>query len=367
MQITKNQIIEHLKSVQYPGKKQDIVSLNVVKDIQIEGQKVLVYIEFPQAKNPFEKSLSKGIEATLKLLDESLEVEVHIIRKQNTEPKKQVAEHPLKDVKNIIAIASGKGGVGKSTISSNLAIALAKTGAKVGLLDADIYGPSIPKMFGVEDARPTVEEVNGQDIIQPVEKYGVKILSIGFFVDAENPLIWRGSMATNALNQFINNVAWGDLDYLLFDLPPGTGDIHLTMVQGLPVTGAIVVSTPQEVALADAIKGINMFKTENINVPILGLVENMAWFTPEELPENKYYIFGKGGCKKLAEQRGITLLGQVPIVQSIREGGDLGAPVAADSESILGQSFADLAGKVIEQTKLRNETMAPTQKVEITR
>jgi len=365
MSVTREQILEKLGIVQYPGKNADIVSLNMVSDLKIEGNKVSMKLIFPEAKSPFEKSLTKAVEATLKLIDSSLEVEISTNIKVAVQPLAVEKETPLKNVKNIIAIASGKGGVGKSTITANLAIALAKTGAKVGVLDADIYGPSMPKMFGIEGARPTIEKIDGKDKIHPIDSYGVKVLSIGFFVNAEDPLIWRGSMATNALNQFINDVVWGDLDYLLFDLPPGTGDIHLTMVQGLPVTAAVVVSTPQDVALADAIKGINMFKTESINVPLLGLVENMAWFTPEELPENKYYIFGKEGCKKLAEDRNIPLLGQVPLVQSIREGGDAGVPAAADENSIMGKSFALLTKKVLEQLEIRNSTMGATKKVEI--
>jgi len=365
MSITKEQVIEKLSIVQYPGKNKDIVSLDMVKDLKVENGKVTLTLEFPEAKSPFEKSLIKAIEATLKLVDPKAEIEVKTNSKIQVQPLAVEKANPLKNVKNIIAIASGKGGVGKSTITANLAIALAKTGAKVGVLDADIYGPSMPKMFGIEGARPTIEKIDGKDKIHPVESYGVKVLSIGFFVNAEDPLIWRGSMATNALNQFINDVIWGDLDYLLFDLPPGTGDIHLTMVQGLPVTAAVVVSTPQDVALADAIKGINMFKTESINVPLLGLVENMAWFTPEELPENKYYIFGKEGCKKLAEDRNIPLLGQVPLVQSIREGGDAGVPAAADENTIMGKAFAVLTQKVLEQLEIRNSTMEATKKVEM--
>ncbi len=363
--ITKEQILQKLSIVQYPGKNSDIVTLGIVTDVKVEGQKVQVNLTFPEAKSPFEASLKKACEATIKLLDAKLEVEMISQSKIQVQTLKVESNDPLKRVKNIIAVASGKGGVGKSTIAANLAIGLAKTGAKVGLLDADIYGPSIPKMFNVEKEKPTIEKIDGKDMINPVESYGVKVLSIGFFVNPEDPLIWRGSMATNALKQFISDVLWGDLDYLLFDLPPGTGDIHLTMVQGLPVTGSIVVSTPQDVALADAIKGINMFKNQSINVPLLGLVENMAWFTPEELPNNKYFIFGKEGCKKLAEDRNIPLLGQIPLVQSIREGGDSGVPAALDEHSPMGKAFAELTQNVITQLNLRNQTMAPTQKVEI--
>ncbi len=242
--------------------------------------------------------------------------------------RRKETESMLKGVKNIIAVASGKGGVGKSTIAANLAIALAKTGAKVGLLDADIYGPSVPLMFDLEGEQPMGKDVDGKTKIIPIEKYGLKLLSIGFFVDPSQALIWRGAMATNALNQLINDTDWGELDYFIIDLPPGTGDIHLTLVQTLPVTGAVIVSTPQEVALADARKAFSMFQQKEINVPIIGLVENMSWFTPEELPENKYYIFGKEGAKKLAEDSNVVLVGQIPIVQSIRESGDNGKPVA---------------------------------------
>ena len=266
----------------------------------------------------------------------------------------------LPQVKNVIAVSSGKGGVGKSTVSANLAIALARLGYKVGLLDADIFGPSIPKMFSVEDARPYSENIDGRDLIQPVEKYGVKLLSIGFFVDPEQAILWRGGMASNALKQLIGDAAWGELDYFLIDLPPGTSDIHLTTFQTVAITGAVIVSTPQEVALADARKGIDMFTNDKVNVPILGLVENMAWFTPAELPENKYYIFGKEGCKQLAEEMGVPLLGQIPVVQSICEGGDNGCPVALDDTTMTGLAFRNLAEAVVRQVEVRNATQEAT-------
>ena len=275
-----------------------------------------------------------------------------------------VMKNPLADP-HIIGISSGKGGVGKSTVSANLAVALAKLGYKVGLLDADIFGPSMPKMFQVEDARPYAEKIDGRDLIIPVEKYGVKLLSIGFFVDPDQATLWRGGMASNALKQLIGDADWGDLDYFLIDLPPGTSDIHLTVVQTLAMTGAIVVSTPQAVALADARKGINMFTNDKVNVPILGLVENMAWFTPAELPENKYYIFGKEGAKKLAEEMNVPLLGQIPIVQSICEGGDNGTPVALDEDTVTGRAFLSLAASVVRQVDRRNIEMAPTKIVEM--
>ena len=273
----------------------------------------------------------------------------------------------LPEVKNIIAVSSGKGGVGKSTVAANLAVALALQGHKVGLLDADIFGPSQPKMFNVEEARPYMVEVGGRELIEPAANYGVKLLSIGFFVNKEDAVLWRGAMASNALKQLIGDANWGDLDYFLIDLPPGTSDIHLTMVQTLAITGAIVVSTPQEVALADARKGISMFTGEKISVPVLGLVENMSWFTPAELPENKYYLFGKEGGKRLAEELNIPLLGQIPIVQSICEGGDSGKPVALNPDSITGQAFQKLAENVVKQIDYRNEHLDPTKRVVVTK
>lgn len=273
----------------------------------------------------------------------------------------------LPEVKNIIAVSSGKGGVGKSTVAANLAVALALQGHKVGLLDADIFGPSQPKMFNVEEACPYMVEVGGRELIEPAANYGVKLLSIGFFVNKEDAVLWRGAMASNALKQLIGDANWGDLDYFLIDLPPGTSDIHLTMVQTLAITGAIVVSTPQEVALADARKGISMFTGEKINVPVLGLVENMSWFTPAELPENKYYLFGKEGGKRLAEELNIPLLGQIPIVQSICEGGDSGKPVALNPDSITGQAFQKLAENVVKQIDYRNEHLDPTKRVVVTK
>ncbi len=366
MSYTREQILETLGKVRYPEKNSDIVSLNMVSDLLVEGKKISFTLIFPNTNSPFEKSLVKACEATIKALaGADAEINIKTAGKVAVAPMGGEPEKPLKTVKNIIAVASGKGGVGKSTVSVNLAVALAKTGAKVAILDADIYGPSIPKMFKAEDMRPGIEKINGKDTIIPVENYGVKMLSIGFFVNPEDALIWRGSMATNALKQLINDAQWGDLDFMILDLPPGTGDIHLTMVQTIPVTGAIIVSTPQDVAIADAIKGISMFKNETINVPLLGFVENMSWFTPEELPDNKYYLFGKEGVKKLAEERNIRLLGQIPIVQSIREGGDNGEPAALDENSVTGKAFKDLAANVVEAVELRNATMEETTKVEI--
>jgi ATP-binding protein involved in chromosome partitioning len=337
----------------------------VEDDIRIDGNRISFSLLFDRANDPLVGSLKKAaVQAIKTYVGEDVEIEGNIYVK--IKPRKPVEKRELlPGVKNIVAVASGKGGVGKSTVTSNLAVALANAGFSVGLLDADIFGPSIPKMFETEDARPVLEKVEGKDRIVPVEKYGVKLLSIGYFVDPQDALVWRGAMATNALKQLINDGLWGELDFLLIDLPPGTSDIHLTLVQSVPLTGVVVVSTPQEVALADAIKGISMFRGKNINVPVLGLIENMAWFTPAELPQNKYYIFGKEGVAKLSERMEIPLLGQIPIVQSIREGGDDGRPVALHTDSIVGMAFADLAEKVVQRVEHRNTTLPPTQQVEI--
>ena len=361
-------ILDALTHVRYPGTGKDIVSSGMVQDdIRIDGKSVSFSIVFEKQNDPFVKSVIKAAEtAILTYIGEDVDIKgnIHAVQKEVPKPK---ANSILPGVKNIIAIFSGKGGVGKSTVSSNLAIALASLGYRVGLLDADIHGPSMPKMFGVEDARPLMEDVDGRQMIMPIEKYGVKILSIGFFVDPENALVWRGSMASNALKQLITDANWGELDYFVMDLPPGTGDIHLTLVQTMGITGAVVVTTPQDVALADARKGVNMFTGDKVNVPVLGLIENMAWFTPAELPENQYYIFGKDGGKRLAEELNIPLLGQIPIVQSIREGGDAGKPIAAVEDSIAGNAFHQLAEKVVEHVNQRNKNFDPTKKVDIVR
>ncbi len=360
-------ILDALAHVRYPGTGKDIVSAGMVQDnIRIDGKKVSFSLIFDKPNDPFAKSVAKAAEqAILTYISEEVEIKGNI----NIVFKEQVKSKPvsiLPNVKNIIAVFSGKGGVGKSTVSSNLAISLASLGYKVGLLDADIHGPSIPKMFGVEDAAPYVEtREDGKQMVIPIEKYGVKLLSIGFFVSQESALVWRGGMASNALKQLITDVNWGELDFFVMDLPPGTGDIHLTLVQTMGITGAIAVTTPQDVALADARKGINMFLDEKINVPMLGLIENMAWFTPAELPENKYYIFGKNGGKKLAEELNVPLLGQIPLVQSIRESGDDGKPIAVNENSIAGLAFRDLGIKIVEQVEVRNKTKESTKKVEI--
>ncbi len=362
--IVPKNVTDALRIVFYPGSDEDIVSLDMVQEIRIAGQRVNFSLVFQRSNDPNIENLVLECEKALKeYLGEEVEIEDNISVKFLHDMERPV----LPQVKNIVAVASGKGGVGKSTVAVNLAVALANSGAKVGVIDADIFGPSIPKMFGTEGERPTGEKIDGREVINPVEKYGVKFLSVGFFVDTESAIIWRGPMASNALKQLITEGNWGELDYLLVDLPPGTSDIHLTLVQSVPVTGALIVTTPQDVALADVIRGTSMFQSKSIDVPVLGLVENMAWFTPAELPENKYYIFGKDGGKMLADKLGLKFLGQIPIVQSIREGGDNGVPVAADAESITGQAFADVAKQVAQQVHVRNIQKAPTKKVKITR
>lgn len=359
-------ITDALRNVRYPGTGKDIVEMGMVSDdIHINGMKVSFSMIFEKQNDPFIKSVVKAAEtAVLTYVSPDVEIKgnIEVLTKEVpvTAPVKL-----LPNVKNIIAISSGKGGVGKSTVTANLAVALAKKGYKVGLLDADIFGPSQPKMFNVEDERPLLEPIEGRELIVPVEKYGVKMLSIGFFVNKNDAIVWRGAMAGNALKQLISDANWGELDYFLIDFPPGTSDIHLTLVQTLAITGAVVVSTPQQVALADARKGIDMFTNEKVNVPILGLIENMAWFTPAELPENKYYIFGKEGAKQLAEEMNITLLGQIPIVQSICESGDQGSPVSLNEDTITGASFALLADNFIEAVDSRNNDFDPTQIVEV--
>ena len=357
-------ILDALATVRYPGTGKNLVEAEMVADnLRIDGMSVSFSLIFEKPTDPFMKSMVKAAETAIHTYV-SPDVQVTVATESKQAARPEVGKL-LPQVKNIIGISSGKGGVGKSTVSANLAVALAKLGYKVGLLDADIFGPSMPKMFQVEDARPYAERIDGRDLIIPVEKYGVKLLSIGFFVDPDQATLWRGGMASSALKQLIGDASWGELDYFLIDLPPGTSDIHLTVVQTLAMTGAIVVSTPQAVALADARKGINMFTNDKVNVPILGLVENMAWFTPAELPENKYYIFGKEGAKKLAEEMNVPLLGQIPIVQSICEGGDNGTPVVLDGDSVTGRAFLSLAASVVRQVDRRNVEMAPTQIVEM--
>ena len=325
----------------------------------INGMKVKVVLVFPRDTDPFLKSTLKAAEAAIHY-HVSKDVEVEIETEFKSKPRPEVGKM-LPDVKNIVAVSSGKGGVGKSTVAANLAISLARLGYKVGLLDTDIFGPSMPKMFNVEDARPYAVEKDGRQLIEPVEQYGVKLLSIGFFVNPDTATLWRGGMATNALKQLIADADWGELDYFILDTPPGTSDIHLTLLQTLAITGAVIVSTPQQVALADARKGIDMYRNEKVNVPILGLVENMAWFTPAELPENKYFIFGKEGCKRLAEEMNTPLLAQIPLVQSICESGDNGVPAACNIETITAQAFLNLAQAVVTVVNKRNREQEPTK------
>lgn len=367
MELHSDNIISLAKLIKHPEYGTDIVSLGMVNDIVISGLTVQLTLKLPKPNDPFASSLRKALEKAI-----ATQFGEEVIAKITVQsPVVQAKESPYKtkasvsQVKNIIGIASGKGGVGKSTIAVNLAVAMAKKGFKVGLIDADIFGPSIPKMFGSEQSHPAMIKEGELELIEPVEQFGVKHLSIGYFVSAADALVWRGPMATNALKQLIHQGAWGELDFLFIDMPPGTSDIHLTLVQELSITGVVIVSTPQDVALADAIKGISMFTGKSVNVPVLGLVENMAWFTPEELPDNKYYIFGKDGCKKLAERMRIPLLAQVPIVMGIREGGDNGVPAASGS-SAMTVVFSNLAEKFIVEVEKRNK-LAPTQKVEISK
>ena len=372
-------IMDALATVTYAGTKKSLVESNMVADTPVvsapsssaEPWRVKVVLEFPRDTDPFLKSTVKAAEAAIKYHCQKLakaagdseysdNVEIEIATEFKTAPRPEVGQM-LPGVKNIIAVSSGKGGVGKSTVSANLAIALARLGYKVGLLDTDIFGPSMPKMFHVEDERPYAVKKDGRDLICPIEKYGVKLLSIGFFVSPTTATLWRGGMATSALKQLIADADWGELDYFILDTPPGTSDIHLTLLQTLPITGAVIVSTPQAVALADARKGIDMYRNEKVNVPILGLIENMAWFTPAELPENRYYIFGREGCKQLAEEMSVPLLAQIPLVQGICESGDAGEPAALNSDTATGLAFINLAQAVVTVVNRRNKEQPKTK------
>ena len=363
MQLYPALITDALQTVRYPGNGKNLVEAGMVEDdIRIDGDSVSFSLIFDKPTDPFIKSMVKAAETAIHTyISPEVKVTVNVASCQPAQPKNAPV---LPGVKNIIGISSGKGGVGKSTVAANLAVALAQEGYKVGLLDADIFGPSMPKMFGVEDEQLYVHDVDGRQLIMPLERYGVKLLSIGFVVDKDKAVLWRGSMASNALKQLIVDADWGDLDYFLIDMPPGTSDIHLTLVQTLPITGVVVVTTPQEVALADARKGIAMFREDKIDVPILGLVENMAWFTPAEHPDERYYIFGREGGVRLAEKLGVRLLAQIPLVASIADSGDSGAPIALDG-SLTAQSFAHLAREVVDAVNERNRELPPTHKVEL--
>ena len=366
--ISKEQILKALSEVVHPEKGKDLVSLGMISEVDSTKNGISLTITPEKSNDPFITSLKSTIVRKLKdvfgpmVVINEIKVEPKIIVGKETVKNRDV----LPGVTNIVAVSSGKGGVGKTTVAVNLAISLARKGFSVGLLDADVYGPSVPKMFDAEKFKPEIKRQNNIDTIIPLEKYGVKVLSTGFFVDPADAIVWRGPMASNFLKQLITQGEWGILDYLLVDLPPGTSDIHLTLVQEVGVTGAIVVTTPQDVAVADAIKGISMFRSEKINVPVLGLVENMSWFTPAELPGNKYYLFGKDGGKNLAEKMGVPLLGQIPLVQSICEGSDNGLPVALN-DSITGNAFMDMADALIINLDKRNNELSPTVKLHVTK
>lgn len=364
--ITQDSFVAALKTVMDPIAKEDLITSGKVRFFEILGRTVNIEVEVLSPALHVKKKVENSVrEALINAFGDDITVNVTLT--VNVTTRRSGDSEILPGVKNIIAVSSGKGGVGKSTVASNLAVALAKTGAKVGLVDADIYGPSVPLMFNVENRRPDLRKINDRNLILPVESYGVKMLSIGFFADVAQAVVWRGPMASKALKQMFIDAYWGDLDYLLIDLPPGTGDIHLTLVQSVPVTGAVIVSTPQKVALADVRKGVSMFRLPAVNVPVLGLVENMAYFTPAELPENKYYIFGKDGVKNMADELQVPFLGEIPLVQGIREGGDSGQPVALDDENPSAAAFAALAEQVILRVNERNLELAPTEISKVSR
>ncbi len=351
--MTEADILKALSNVQEPDLGKDLVTLNMVKDIQIDGLDVSFTIILTTPACPMKDMMRRASENAVTLLVNK-EARVTVNFTANTSSNRKDAKQILSGVKNIIAVVSGKGGVGKSTVAANLALALAESGAAVGLMDADIYGPSVPMMFGVRGERPMMKDVNGKGVIIPLNKFNIKLMSIGLLVDEKNAVVWRGPMVSSAIRQFVTDVDWGELDYLVIDMPPGTGDIHLTLMQTVPVTGVVIVTTPQNVALADAKKGIAMFGQAQINVPIIGLVENMAWFTPAELPDNKYYLFGKEGGKKLAEEYELPFLGQVPLVQSIREGGDNGIPAMIGDEPISKQAFREISANAVRNIAMNN-------------
>ncbi len=364
--ITKEQILEAMKNVQDPDLGKDLVTLNMVKDIEIDGNNISFTIVLTTPACPLKDMMKTASENAIKLLV-SKDAIVHINFTANVNSNRKDSKVFLPNVKNIIAVGSGKGGVGKSSVAVNLALALARDGVKVGLLDADIYGPSIPIMLGIKGERPMMKDVNGKGKIVPIEVMGIKVMSIGFLIDDRQAVVWRGPMASSALKQFISDVLWEDLDYLVIDLPPGTGDIHLTLVQTIPITGAVIVTTPQEVAMADAKKAIMMFDGPQIKVPILGIVENMSYFTPPELPENKYYIFGKGGGHRLAEMFEVPYLGELPIAMDIREGGDIGKPAFLNGDVNTISAIGEVAQQVARNVSIRNANLDPTKVVDITR
>jgi ATP-binding protein involved in chromosome partitioning len=352
MIITNEQVLNALRNVEDPDLKKDLVTLNMIKDVKIEDRNVSFTLELTTPACPLKDMLKNACLNAIKYFV-AKDAEVHInITSRVTKPA-DISQ--LSQIKNIILVSSGKGGVGKSTVASNLAIALAANGAKTGLIDADIYGPSVPTMFGLVGAKPAARETeDGKTLILPIEKYGIKLLSLGFFADPDQPVPWRGPMASNAVKQLFNDADWGELDYLIVDLPPGTGDIHITITQTFPIAGAVIVTTPQQVALADTRKGLAMFRMPSINIPVLGVIENMAYFTPDELPDNKYYIFGRDGGKHLATSFDVPFLGEIPIVQSITEGGDQGIPVALNRGTVLAACFSEIAGKVAQQLAISN-------------
>jgi ATP-binding protein involved in chromosome partitioning len=361
--MTENEIIKALSTVQEPDLKKDLITLNMVRDIEISGDNVSFTVVLTTPACPLKDLIAKDCVKAIKKLNENANVTVNF--DSSTTTIRADKSNVLHGVKNIIAVVSGKGGVGKSTVAANLALALSKGGASVGLMDADIYGPSVPIMFGVRGERPMMSEVNGKGMIIPLDRYGIKLLSIGLLVDEKNAVVWRGPMASSAIRQFITDVNWGELDYLVIDMPPGTGDIHLTLVQTAPVTGVVVVTTPQDVALADARKGIAMFSQAQMNVPVIGLVENMSYFTPAELPDHKYYIFGKEGGKRLADEYDLPFLGQIPLVQSIREGGDIGVPIMMGDDEITKEAFREFAGVVARSVSMRNANMNAEEVAEV--
>ena len=367
MKITKEAVINALKKISLPGEGENIVDRGVVSNIMIFDDQIDVDIQLQnpslQARKKLEVSILKTIHEKVY---EKAKIKINIKVVSPPAEENTIKGKPIKGIDNVIAISSGKGGVGKSTVTANIAVTLAQMGCKVGVLDADIYGPSIPTMFDMEGARPLSVQVEGKSMMEPVENYGVKVLSIGFFTKPEQAVIWRGPMAAKALNQMIFDAAWGELDFLLIDLPPGTGDIHLSIVQSLPLNGAVVISTPQNVALADAKKGISMFQQDNIQVPVLGIIENMSYFTPPELPENKYYIFGKKGAEYLAKDKEVPFLGALPIEQSVREAADAGRPAGLQETTPIAIAFQEIAKKLVSQVLIRNKNLPPTKAVEIT-